>query len=289
MKPIIVVHGGVGCPRSCDDGTLKAARAALKALNKTRSPMRAAVSGAVVLEDDPRFDCGYGSFLRIDGRTVEMDASVMDSDGNFGAVACIQKIRNPSIVAELVSKSPHLMFCGQGAIDFARQHKVPVFDLVAPKARRRYLDTLRFLARKKSVKQKRPRVRGCDTIGVLVSDGRGKFAGVNSTGGVSYMMLGRVGDAPIMGCGLYVGPHGAVAATGQGEEIIRQVLSLRVYDRIAGGMAPQAACEWALTLYKNYRTSDLMPYKKIPIGVAAVTLTGYGIAATHQMASSVID
>ena len=117
MKPIIVVHGGVGCPRSCDDGTLKAARAALKALNKTRSPMRAAVSGAVVLEDDPRFDCGYGSFLRIDGRTVEMDASVMDSDGTvFYRVGHVEHGRSLG-GGNLRQPPAHQAFPGAGGVE----------------------------------------------------------------------------------------------------------------------------------------------------------------------------
>ena len=39
------------------------------------------------------------------------------------------------------------------------------------------------------------------------------------------MLRGRVGDTPIIGAGLYAGPHGAVAATGDGEEIMRRVLA----------------------------------------------------------------
>jgi isoaspartyl peptidase/L-asparaginase-like protein (Ntn-hydrolase superfamily) len=57
-----------------------------------------------------------------------------------------------------------------------------------------------------------------DTIGVLVRSSGGEFAGALSTGGTTLTLRGRVGDVPIQGAGLYVGPKGAVACTGNGED-----------------------------------------------------------------------
>jgi isoaspartyl peptidase/L-asparaginase-like protein (Ntn-hydrolase superfamily) len=62
------------------DGCRAAVDAALAALRATTTPLEAAVAGVVVLEDDPRFNAGTGSIVRLDG-SVQMDASVMDSGG----------------------------------------------------------------------------------------------------------------------------------------------------------------------------------------------------------------
>ncbi|MFH0889313.1 MAG: isoaspartyl peptidase/L-asparaginase [Planctomycetota bacterium] len=296
MKPIIVAHGGVGSQNSFRDGPQKATEEALKVLKKTKSVLKAAIKGAVILEDDPRFDAGTGSNFRLDGKTIEMDASVMDSDGNFGAVIGIQMVKNPVIVAEMVSKSPHLILCGEGATEFSRRRGVPCYNPATPKAKERLNMALQKLALKKIPywAKKLPsylssylldEMDGCDTIGVAVSDGMGNFAAACSTGGVSYMLPGRVGDTAIIGCGLYVGKKGAVVATGVGEEIIRRMLSKEVYEQIAREMHPQKACDWGLTLFDDYNKKISKPHRKrIPIGLIAVTMTDYGISATHQMA-----
>jgi isoaspartyl peptidase/L-asparaginase-like protein (Ntn-hydrolase superfamily) len=127
--------------------------------------------------------------------------------------------------------------------------------------------------------------RGCDTVGVVVSDGCGNFAAATSTGGISYMIRGRIGDSPLIGCGIYAGHNGAVVATGIGEEIIRRLLSKQVYDQIENGMTPQEACEWGLTLFKNPSKDLKECYKKIPVGIMAINLLDYGVAATDQMAT----
>jgi L-asparaginase/beta-aspartyl-peptidase (threonine type) len=80
-----------------------------------------------------------------------------------------------------------------------------------------------------------------DTVGAVVRDAEGHCAATLSTGGTSIMLRGRVGDTPIIGAGLYAGPHGAVAATGDGEEIMRRVLAKCVYDRIVSGVPAQRA------------------------------------------------
>jgi isoaspartyl peptidase/L-asparaginase-like protein (Ntn-hydrolase superfamily) len=293
-KPIIAAHAGVGSPNAYSDGTQKAVREAFGALKKTRYPLKAAIAGIVVLENDPRFNAGTGANLRMDGQTIEMDAAVMDSDGNCGAVACIRMVQNPVLVAEMVARTPHLLMCGDGAVKFARLHNVPVYNPITSKAIRRFKAAQARLVHKKLSYQAKHGFRalhaksgGCDTVGLVVSDGCGNFAAATSTGGISYMIQGRIGDSPLVGCGIYVGKSGAVVATGIGEEIIRRLLSKQVYDKIENGMTPQEACEWGLTLFKNPSESLKKCYKRIPVGIVAVNLTGYGIVATHQMARGV--
>ena len=66
------------------DGCRTAVDAALQVLEHNGDPMEAAAAGVALMEDDPRFNAGTGSRVRIDGETVQMDAAVMDSTGKFG-------------------------------------------------------------------------------------------------------------------------------------------------------------------------------------------------------------
>src|SRR5687768_12941689 len=99
VKAAAIAHAGVGSGPALSDGPRKAVDAALAALESGADPLDAAVAGAVILEDDPRFNAGTGSRVRIDGATVQMDASLMRSDGKFSAVAAIERVKNPIVVA----------------------------------------------------------------------------------------------------------------------------------------------------------------------------------------------
>lgn len=86
----------------------------------------------------------------------------------------------------------------------------------------------------------------CDTVGAVVLDGAGHFAVATSTGGSAPALPGRVGDTPIVGCGYYAGPHGAVALTGPGEHIVARMLARAIYDWIADGLPLQEALDRAI-------------------------------------------
>jgi L-asparaginase/beta-aspartyl-peptidase (threonine type) len=64
-----------------------------------------------------------------------------------------------------------------------------------------------------------------------------------------------------------------VAATGQGEEIIRRMLCREVYALIEAGAAAQHACE---------RGVALMP-RGAAIGLIAVDRRGWGVASSRPM------
>ena len=82
-----------------------------------------------MLEDDPTFDAGRGSFLTSDGR-VQLDALLMDGGRmKAGGVACVERLRNPIQAARLVLEhSPHVYFVGPGAEQFAQSHGMALID-----------------------------------------------------------------------------------------------------------------------------------------------------------------
>src|SRR5688572_18319326 len=131
MNAAAIAHGGVGTEAVHSDGCRVAVEAALAALSATNDPLDAAVAGVVVLEDDQRFNAGTGSIVRLDG-SVQMDASVMDSAGRFGAVASIERVKNPVLVARAVLDTPHLVLAGDGATQFARTLEMPDHDPATP-------------------------------------------------------------------------------------------------------------------------------------------------------------
>lgn len=50
-------------------------------------------------------DAGSGAILGLDGVTIEMDAAVMDTRGALGSAACLQRVKNPVLVARDVATS----------------------------------------------------------------------------------------------------------------------------------------------------------------------------------------
>jgi beta-aspartyl-peptidase (threonine type) len=90
-------------------------------------PALAAVTAAItVLEDDPTFNAGKGAVFTHDGHN-ELDAAVMDGATQAaGAVAGVQRVRNPILLAQTVmQKSRHVMMVGQGAEAFAVEQGIP--------------------------------------------------------------------------------------------------------------------------------------------------------------------
>src|SRR5689334_24604554 len=138
MKYAILTHGGAASPHAHSDGCVKAAEAARAELEKGGDALAAALAATVMLEDDPRFNAGTGSNLRLDGELIEMDAAVMASDARFGAVGCIQRVKNPVLVAAKVMETPHLMLVGEGATAFARRHGFEDFDPTTEGARSKF-------------------------------------------------------------------------------------------------------------------------------------------------------
>jgi L-asparaginase / beta-aspartyl-peptidase len=132
--PTLLVHGGAwAIPPDAAQAHEAGVRAALEAgyaiLSLGGSAIDAVQAAVTVLEDDPTFDAGRGSFLTSDGR-VQLDALLMDGGRmKAGGVACVERLRNPIQAARLVlEKSQHVYFVGPGAEQFAATHGMALID-----------------------------------------------------------------------------------------------------------------------------------------------------------------
>lgn len=171
------------------------------------------------MEDSAIFNCGSGSTLTLDGK-VEMDASIMTSNGEFGAVGAIEQVKNPILVArQVMEKTDHLILVGKGAQQFARKMGFTKHEKILDIQKRRLE---RFKLRGNSVYfPKLNYYLKLGTVGAVALDNNHQIAAANSTGGILGKMSGRLGDTPIFGAGIYAVKNGGVAATGHGEAIMR--------------------------------------------------------------------
>jgi beta-aspartyl-peptidase (threonine type) len=93
----------------------------------------------------------------------------------------------------------------------------------------------------------RLRSTGLDTVGAVALDEQGTVSAGASTGGIAVMLPGRVGDTPLIGCGVYADNEaGAVSMTGIGESIIRLAVAKEIIDRLAYGASPSKATKVVL-------------------------------------------
>ena len=125
FQSAILTHGGAGSNPQDSDGPQSAAKAGMDLMGNGKSALNAVIQAVGYLEDNPRFNAGIGSQLRADGRTVQLDASCMMSNGKYGAVACVEGIQNPVDLAQRVLlHSPHILIVGEGARIFAEEQNM---------------------------------------------------------------------------------------------------------------------------------------------------------------------
>jgi beta-aspartyl-peptidase (threonine type) len=203
------------------------------------SALQAVEACASLLEDDPVFNAGCGSVLNENGK-VEMDAAIMDGrDLSAGAVAAVDNIANPVQLARMVmTKSEHVMLISDGAMRFADHcgiDRVPEDYFYTP-GRIEQLHQARLqhrimLDHDDSESDSEDQKYG--TIGAIARDPDGNLAAATSTGGIVNKRMGRVGDSPIIGAGVYADNETcAVSATGFGEDFMRSVISKTISDFI---------------------------------------------------------
>jgi beta-aspartyl-peptidase (threonine type) len=247
VRIAILVHGGAG-PKQANRIQLRKLSEAIEAgysiLADGGSSLDAVEEAIRRLEDSGLFNAGRGSRLQLDGR-CRMDASIMEGrDLKAGAVAGIEGVKNPIRLARRVmQETPHVLLVGDGAGRLARHFKLEATSSPTKKS-------LQVL--KKTLKGSEAAVRlysqlNHETVGAVALDRNGHLAAGASTGGISAMLPGRVGDSPLIGSGVYADNEaGAVTLTGWGESIIRAGLAKEICDRLASGLSPQRAAEWSL-------------------------------------------
>jgi beta-aspartyl-peptidase (threonine type) len=192
-----------------------------------------------VLEHSGLFNAGNGSKLQLDGMQ-QMDASIMEGQGlQAGAVASIEGIVHPITAARLVMEHTlHVLLVGPQAGRFARHFKLERHRLSRKPRRVSYGVALG------KVETSRERH---GTVGAVALDQTGRVAAGASTGGIDVMLPSRVGDTPIIGCGVYAdNESGAVSMTGWGESIIRLAVAKEICDRLGQGKTPATAARLVL-------------------------------------------
>ena len=243
--------------------------AAGKALKNGKSALDAAIEGVSVEEADIKnTTVGKGGAPDREGR-VTLDACVMAPDGNAGSVVCVQNITHVASLARMVmEKTPHVMLAGTGAEEFAYQNGFAKEDLLTKESEVAYKEWLKEKDYKPIIN-----IENHDTIGMLTIDQNGDIAGACTTSGLGYKMAGRVGDSPIIGSGLYIDNEvGGAAATGLGEEIIKQVGSFLIVELMRNGMSPAEACKEAvMRTVKKSKNIDEFQVAYIAINKAGET------------------
>lgn len=228
----LIVHGGAkAIPLAAwarhRQGCLAAVEAGAAVLVAGGDAVSAVETAVRALEDDPTFNAGRGSVRNAAGE-VECDAAIMDGASlAVGGVAAVRTLRHPISVARAMLPERPVLLVGEGAESFARAHGQ---EFCAPE------DLLVDQAAGE----------GCDTVGCVALDLAGNLAAGTSTGGLSGCAVGRVGDSPLPGCGLYADNMvGAVSLSGEGESLIRTTLAARLI-RALEDQAPEPAIETAM-------------------------------------------
>src|ERR1041384_3203089 len=118
------------------------------------------------------------------------------------------------------------------------------------------------------------------TINCLPLDKNFDISGVTTTSGLSWKIPGRVGDSPLIGCGLYVdNDTGAAGSTGRGEEVIYINGARIVVENMRRGSSPEQACLEALKLIAARYGNDHEKLKDIDVNFYALNKRGeYGAA-----------
>jgi beta-aspartyl-peptidase (threonine type) len=249
----LIVHGGAWdipdvAIADCRVGIRRALEAGRNVLAKNGLALDAVEAAIVVLEDDLTFDAGIGSHLNRDG-CVQLDAILMDGVSlKSGAVAAVERIRNPIRLArKILGSSEHMMLAGAGAELFAKENGIPLCEpseLVIERERAAW-QRCRASGHNSAFHFDRPQ----GTVGAVARDSRGDLAAGTSTGGTCCKFPGRVGDSPLIGCGCYADSEaGAISCTGHGEAIMKIVMAKTAAEFLRAGLPAESATRKCVSL-----------------------------------------
>ena len=286
-------------------GAENAVQRAFRLITEGQDVLDALIAGVNIPELDPlETGIGYGALPNANG-VIELDSSCMHGPKKrAGAVACLEGVRTPSLVAKAVMEyTDHHLLVGAGAQQFARNMGFTVEDDLNTETSRRlwrewkrrvdpehWLDPNGNERKPKPKHEKDPgaeaawQARGLAAGKAMVRDGlipegsfwgtincdglgpNGDICGVTTTSGLAWKIPGRTGDSPILGAGLYVDNEvGAAGATGRGEAHLYNLSSFLIVESMRRGMSPKDAGMEALKRIKaNTIESRLLNTKGNP-------------------------
>lgn len=261
VKPVVVSSANGN--RFKNGGDMVCVQKAFSMITQGSDVLDALIAGVNLVELDPEdTSVGYGGLPNADG-VVQLDSSCMHGPKKrAGAVACLEGIRTPSIVARAVMDyTDHHLLVGQDAQRFAFNMGFKVEDdLNTERSRKIWLEWKRrtdpehyldpgkraeigLLRAKDMVAE--GLIDGDHLWGTINCDGispKGEICGVTTTSGLAFKIPGRVGDSPILGAGLYVdGEIGAAGSTGRGEANLFGLCSFLIVENMRRGMHPKDA------------------------------------------------
>ena len=260
-RPVVIsaANGNV----SKDAEGLTGVARAFEMISAGSDVLDAVVAGVNIVEFDPEdTSVGYGGLPNAEG-VVQLDASVMHGPlKRGGAVACLEGVRTPSLVAKKVmEETDHILLVGKDAQRFARTMGFKVEDdLNTDKSRRLWLEWKRRTDKEHYPNPKERAEAGRRAALAMLAEGlidphhfygtincnavnaHGQLAGVTTTSGLAWKIPGRVGDSPILGAGLYVdGEVGAAGSTGRGEANLFSLGSFLIVEMMRNGLSPKDA------------------------------------------------
>ena len=286
-------------------GAENAVQRAFRLITEGQDVLDALIAGVNIPELDPlETGIGYGALPNANG-VIELDSSFMHGPKKrAGAVACLEGVRTPSLVAKAVMEyTDHHLLVGAGAQAFARNMGFTVEDDLNTETSRRlwrewkrrvdpehWLDPNGNERKPKPKHEKDPgaeaawQARGLAAGKAMVRDGlipegsfwgtincdglgpNGDICGVTTTSGLAWKIPGRTGDSPILGAGLYVDNEvGAAGSTGRGEANLYNLSSFLIVESMRRGMSPKDAGMEALKRIKaNTIESRLLNTKGNP-------------------------
>ena len=271
VKPVVVSSANGN--RFKNGGTMTGVEKAFAMMTSEGTDvLDALIAGVNIVELDPLDDSvGYGGLPNAEG-IVQLDSSCMHGPKKrAGAVAAIEGVRTPSLVAKAVMEmTDHHLLVGEGAQKFARNMGFAIEDdLNTPNSRAKWLewkrrtDALHYLDPKARAEAgwrvaiemvAEGKIDPHHLYGTINCDGvnaKGEICGVTTTSGLAWKIPGRVGDSPILGAGLYVdGDVGAAGSTGRGEANLYNLSSFLAVENMRRGMHPKDATLDALKRIK---------------------------------------
>ena len=270
VKPIVIASSNGNVFKNGGDVTC--VQKAFGMMTTGADVLDSVVAGVNIVELDPLDDSvGYGGLPNAEG-VVQLDSSCMHGPKKrAGAVAAIEGVRTPSLVAKAVLETTdHHLIVGKGAQSFARNMGFKIEDDLNTDHSREiwlewkrrtdpshYLDpkTRAEVWHREGLKMVAEglvdREHYYGTINCNGVNAKGEICGVTTTSGLAWKIPGRVGDSPILGAGLYVdGNVGAAGSTGRGEANLYNLCSFLIVEEMRRGAHPKDAGMEALKRIK---------------------------------------